>query len=251
MSFYNCCFSPTGGTKKVADALAEGWGETFIPVDLLNTEHRTEFEEDDLCIFSVPSYGGRIPTAAADHLQGMTGNHAKAILVAVFGNRAIDDTLIELSDVLKKSGFRCIAAIEAVAQHSLMPQYGAGRPDTEDLQQLKGFAKRIKAAVEKEVLSEELILPGKRPYKKYNGVPLKPYGTKECIGCGLCAQECPTGAIPVTNYRKTDKSKCISCMHCAAVCPKQARKLNKMLMLAAAQAMKKNCAERKSNKLYL
>ncbi|MFR0951759.1 MAG: hypothetical protein ACLSGK_02575 [Lachnospiraceae bacterium] len=34
----------------------------------------------------------------------------------------IDDTLLELQDVLEASGFVCIAGMEAVAEHSLMHQ---------------------------------------------------------------------------------------------------------------------------------
>jgi hypothetical protein len=52
--------------------------------------------------------------------------------VAVFGNRAIDDTLLELQDVLVASGFVCIAGMETVAEHSLMHQFGTGRPDQQD-----------------------------------------------------------------------------------------------------------------------
>ena len=56
--------------------------------------------------------------------------------MAVYGNRHIDDTLIELYDSLNNRGFFCLAAIEAVAEHSLMHQFAAGRPDTKDKNEL-------------------------------------------------------------------------------------------------------------------
>lgn len=251
MGYYKFYFSPTGGTKKVADTVAEGLGEEFTSVDLMKPGEQHAFTSEDLCLFAVPSYGGRVPAVAVDRLRELSGNGAKAILVAVFGNRALEDTLMELSDELQKVGFHCIAAVEAVAQHALMPKVATGRPDADDIQELKSFGQEIKAALENGTLSSELKVPGKHPYQKYNGVPLKPSVADGCVNCGICATQCPAGAIPLTNCRVTDKSKCISCMHCVAVCPKHVRKVNKLMVFMATQSMKKVCSDRKSNKLHL
>lgn len=48
--------------------------------------------------------------------------------------------------------------------------------------------------------------------------------TDDCIGCTLCAQECPADAIPFTPHEKhvIDTERCIKCDGCRQVCPEDA-----------------------------
>ena len=66
-------------------------------------------------------------------MHNINGNGANALLVAVYGNRAIDDCLLELRNILTEQGFKCRAAISAVAEHSMMPKFAANRPDSKDI----------------------------------------------------------------------------------------------------------------------
>ena len=114
MKFYNIFFSPTGGTKKVADIVAKGTKLYTKEIDLIKEPDKlmkVSFEKEDLCLVAVPSYGGRIPSTVTDMFCNVKADGTKAILVAVFGNRAIDDTLLELQDVLEASGFVCICLL--------------------------------------------------------------------------------------------------------------------------------------------
>jgi len=247
MATYSIVFSPTGGTQKVTRILANALAQNVNIIDILQKNERS-FTADDLCIISMPSFGGRIPSVCVDRMKDLKGNGARAVLVAVFGNRAIDDTLIELKDAAIASGFKPIAAIEAVAEHSIARQIAAGRPDAQDVEELKSFAEQIKNIT---AIPADLTVPGNRPYKAFGGVPMKPVGNSECVACGMCAEECPVGAIPVQNPMSVDESICISCMHCIAVCPQEARELDASMLAATAEKLRTVAGDRKSNKLYL
>jgi len=129
-------FSPTGGTQKAADAVTEVFGGPASRIDLTQHESTAEaarLTEEDLAIIAVPSYGGRVPPPAAWQLSRLEGRHAACVLICVYGNRAYDDTLAEMGELARHSGFRVVAAISAVAEHSIVHQYAAGRPDRQDI----------------------------------------------------------------------------------------------------------------------
>ena len=254
MKIYNIYFSPTGGTKKVADMLGSAWREEKQEIDLsvFGKDYTGYvFEKEDICIVGVPSFGGRVPEAALNALGQMKGCGAQAVLAAVYGNRDFDDTLLELKEALTDAGFRCAAASAAVAEHSVMRQFGAGRPDEKDRAELQAFTKKIKEKLDGQAEGKSVRVPGNKPYRSYSGIPLKPKAGKSCTKCGICAAKCPAGAIPKSNPAEVDKEKCISCMRCISVCPRKARDVNRILRKAASVKMKKTCSGRKENKIYL
>ena len=102
MNIYEMTFSPTGGTKKIADFLAAELNREIRCIDLSNSNedfHQFSLTNEDTVIVAVPSYSGRVPSTAAERIAKIQGNGAKAILVCVYGNRAYEDTLVELQDI--------------------------------------------------------------------------------------------------------------------------------------------------------
>ncbi len=248
MNVVEIVFSPTGGTEKAANIIGKTWSESTVKIDLSDSKTdfaKCEIAKEDMVLIAMPSFGGRAPAAAIGRLKQIVGNGAKCTLVCVYGNRAYEDTIVEMEDAAKESGFRVIAAVAAVAEHSIISKYAAGRPDSSDEAQLADFAGRI---LQKD--GEAASIPGNRPYKKGGGAGLVPKVTSECVKCGLCAEKCPVQAIDAETFA-ADSQKCISCMRCVRQCPQNARKINGMMVSAAALAIKKACSVRKENELFL
>lgn len=248
MNTVEIIFSPTGGTEKAAHIIGKQWSENTVKIDL--SDPKTNFSEvvigeEDMVLVAMPSFGGRAPAIAIERLKKISGNGAKCTLVCVYGNRAYEDTLAEMEDAAKECGFKVIAAVAAVAQHSIIPQYAANRPDASDEKQLDQFAQQIAGRTE----AVASIL-GNRPYKKAGSAGLVPKPSKDCIKCGLCAEKCPVQAIDPVTFA-ADSKKCISCMRCVKQCPHNARTVNGAMVSVAALAIKKACSVRKENELFL
>lgn len=251
MTVYAAYFSPTGGTEKVVKALMEGFGGNYETIDFLTLgtmDWSRAFRPEDFVVAAIPVYGGRVPVTAARHIANMTGNGAKAVAVAVFGNRAIDDALLELRNLLSAAGFDVRAGIAAVAEHSIFRMYASGRPDAADIEDLHAFAASIKASLDQ---PGSLQVPGNYPYKPKKPFASPPRADDSCIACMICAEECPEQAIDPENVQDVDTEKCIACLHCVSVCPVGARYIDREFINGRAPKLQETFGPRKPNTLFL
>lgn len=251
MKTYQLVFSPTGGTEKAAAAITKNWPQVrTIDLSLPGTDgSAVSIESNALVLVAMPCFGGVAPQLALDRFARIKGNGASCVLAAVYGNRAYENTLVQMQDTAQAAGFQVIAAVSAVAEHSIIHQYAAGRPNAEDREELARFGTKILEKAESGS-TETLVIPGKRPYKTSGG-GMVPTANARCTGCGLCAQKCPAQAISPERCKTTEKSKCIGCMRCVSICPVHARNVNRLMVSIASLAIKKACSAPKANELFL
>ena len=240
-------FSPTGGTSKIAAAIAGARMGTRI--DLCSPVEPQEMPAGAPLLAVVPVYGGRIPAIAAQRLLALQGNGNPAIAVVVYGNRAYEDALLELKNVLTEAGHQVIAAAAFIAEHSIIRSIAADRPHADDLARAVEFGAAVEAKLKGELTTVDV--PGNAEYRPLPQMPATPLVTDACGGCGMCAHKCPVGAIPLSNPRSTEAAKCILCMRCVAICPRKARILPPPMVEAFTARLNAVVSEPKQPEIYI
>lgn len=246
-------FSPTEHTREMVQHIAEAFNRNAHLHDLTSYERGNleyDFTKQDLVVVGAPVYGGRIPALAAERLQQIKGAQTPAIILVSYGNRAYEDALLELKNILEQNQFVIIGAAALIAEHSIVHEVGKDRPDDADWQEIDAFVQQIKQKME-QGLSRVEHIPGNVPYRTYNGIPLTPKGDHNCVKCGFCVRECPAGAIPAADPQKTDSKRCISCMRCVTYCPQQARSVNRLLLGMVSHKLRKKCSMRCKNEFFI
>lgn len=267
-------FSPTGTSKKIAEAITRGVAAptdestlalTVQTLDLTHTAGpETTLSAETVAVIAAPVYGGRIAPVAMKRLAGIRGSGGPAVVVALYGNRAFEHAVVELAGLVSRQGFVPVAAAAFVGEHSYStPEtpIAAGRPDAQDLTAAEAFGRAIRqkldagacspvdAAQLKERRAPSLstlrfirfVLKYRRQQKRHPVVYLPECDAERCTLCGRCAAICPVGAISRGDETRTDPARCIRCCACVKGCPVGARTFHTPF----AEALSRNFFRRK------
>ncbi|MHA2392900.1 MAG: 4Fe-4S binding protein [Promethearchaeota archaeon] len=272
-------FSPTGNSTKIAKTIAEELNAPIEHIDLTPPSSKSQdFEEfnTELTIVASPVYLGRIPFEAAHRIRRLKANNTPTALIVTYGNRAYEDALRELADIVQEVGFNPIAAGAFIGEHSMSePETPTahGRPDEKDLAIAKEFAIKIKEKIDSVANIKALSsfkTPGKNPYTLratlYHVTELMGPRTNEdiCTLCGKCVEVCPTSAIKIKHLIAhlsprasldtfkvyTDEEACLWCCACVRACSTSARE-RRPRMLRTTKSLNERLQERKEPETYL
>lgn len=275
-------FSPTHTTKKVVTAIANAVStslsgllnrtivmeEIDITTPLLR-EKKLVFSPEDMVVFGSPVYIGRMPNLISPYFKQVKGGGALGVAVAVYGNRAYDDGLIELRDIMVDDGFNMLGAAAFIGEHSFSNILGGGRPDDNDLQIATSFGKKLsKDIVELYTKNSDrpnklLEVPGTPyPYSGfYNATDTSKKSVdirkavpntdvEKCDKCGLCAKVCSMGSIDLDDCTII-VGKCIKCSACVKLCPRGAKYFDDEQFLGHLKVLERNfTSPRKEPELF-
>lgn len=246
---FNIKFSPIGGTAKVSDYLTKSIALESKAIDLMKRDlPEVKFLKDDLAIFSLPVYSGRIPQVAKERIEKIEGNGIRAVSVVVYGNRDYDDALIELNDVLKSKGFEVMASGAFIAKHSIVTTIAFDRPDENDFKDIEEFGQTVLELFNENNNLNPPSVKGKVPFEEISSSS-KIDCDDNCILCGDCVEVCPVEAIP-EEEPNTTSDDCIMCMACRDVCPVEARGLTAERLEATKNRLKDLTKEHRPNEMY-
>ena len=256
-------FSPTSTTKQVLEYIAQG----MEPVDIQSIDLTLPPSDAQapisvhagLAILGIPVYAGRVPLLALQRLQRIQAQEIPAVVVAVYGNRAYEDALVELEDVAEAGGFVPVAGAAFIGEHSFASEQtpiANGRPDENDCAEARAFGAKIKDMLF-EVNSLEdlprLEVPGNRPYKERpEKKEVAPVVDQDlCILCATCVELCPSGALSMNDAVHPDPKTCILCHACVKNCPTGAIAFQAKPLQELAAKLSHDCSERKEPELFI
>ncbi|RBQ24178.1 hypothetical protein ALNOE001_04290 [Candidatus Methanobinarius endosymbioticus] len=257
-------FSPTKTTEKIVveigKKIAEELKTNLKNINITNKENREDIENifkpsnEDIIILGLPVYAGRIPEIAEEYINNLKGDKTKAIIVAVYGNRDYDDALLEMKNILEKNNFNLIGAGAFIGEHSFTNKLAHDRPDENDLNIAKSFAKSLAEKIKenKENSTENIPIKGNFPYKERSSLPpVNPATNDDCTECMECVGSCPTEAISNENPKQPEQEKCILCCECIKICPENAKFNNSEAILGLVKMLEENFSERKEPELFI
>ena len=222
-------FSATGNSKHVANRLAKALNEPVTPVlDVLGKEIIIE----NRMILIYPNYCGGVPSVIREFLQKNVfrfGKDAKLILVITYGNNTGASASIATRYFRKKTGRTFDSMYSVKMPDNWTPVFDLTNADEvaeinrKADEEIDGILHKIKTENDGDHVNDklgkimEVIYPGF--YKKLSKTSHL-HVEKNCIGCGLCARNCPIEAIEMKNGKpEWTKKSCVMCLGCLHRCP--------------------------------
>ena len=231
--------SGSGNTKHIVTLLLNELGNAGICAPIESDDAKKALEGDEI-IIAYPTMFSNIPYLVRDFINSNEAvwKGKKIFLITTMGLFAGDGTGCA-ARLLKKYGAEITGGLQIVMPDSIGDCKALKKSKEQNKAVIDKADKRVAEAAKqiregnypKEGLSFAAHLAGLFGqrlwfYNKTTGYTNKvKIDPSKCIGCGICAKNCPTKNIRIENGKAVASSKCTMCYRCINHCPKQAMTL--------------------------
>lgn len=231
--------SGSGNTKHIVTLLLNEIGNAGICAPIESDDVKKALEGDEI-IIAYPTMFSNIPYLVRDFINSNEAvwKGKKIFLITTMGLFAGDGTGCA-ARLLKKYGAEITGGLQIVMPDSIGDCKALKKSKEQNKAVIVKADQRIIEAARKmregnypkEGLSFAAHLAGLFGqrlwfYNKTTGYTDKvKIDPSKCIGCGICAKNCPTKNIRIENGKAVASSKCTMCYRCINHCPKQAMTL--------------------------
>ena len=231
--------SGSGNTKHIVTLLLNELGNAGICAPIESDDVKKALEGDEI-IIAYPTMFSNIPYLVRDFINSNEAvwKGKKIFLITTMGLFAGDGTGCA-ARLLKKYGAEITGGLQIVMPDSIGDCKALKKSKEQNKAVIDKADKRVTEAAKKiregnypkEGLSFAAHLAGLFGqrlwfYNKTTGYTDKvKIDPAKCIGCGICAKNCPTQNIKIEDGKAVASSKCTMCYRCINHCPKQAMTL--------------------------
>lgn len=227
MIFY---FSATGNSRHATKKIADTLGENTINITECLKKDFFNFiaDKNEKIGFVFPVYNFGLPITVVDFIKNLNLQHSGnyVFTVATCGGSSGGASKIA-KDMLRKSGIEPNAHFSVVMPDTWTPAYDVSdeaknaKINAKADKKINSIAKKIKACRQgnfdsRRIPFSEKFYGGYESLRRTSSLSVE----ENCIGCGLCAKECPVNAIEIQSGKPVwVKEKCAMCLGCLHRCP--------------------------------